>query len=121
MKSEEKDVSSRIRQVEDLIGRAHEKLGTEVDNFEFVDEENGNEDEDVDDSKFLDIKMVGHSILRSVAEPVPVDAFGSDELKELAENMMYTMKKVGQGLSAPQVGLSLRILTVGSNTVDEIP
>ena len=58
----------------------------------------------------LDIRLIGDEILRS--ETFTVDKF-DNELKNLVNNMIYTMKKFkGAGLAAPQVGISKKIFIV---------
>jgi peptide deformylase len=57
-----------------------------------------------------DITLLGDPVLRRRAEPVTeVD----DSVRELAQDMMDTMVEApGIGLAAPQVGVSLRMITL---------
>jgi peptide deformylase len=57
-----------------------------------------------------DIVVLGDPVLRTVAEEVrEID----DSIRALAEDMMQTMMEApGIGLAAPQVGVSLRLITL---------
>lgn len=59
------------------------------------------------------IYKLGEPVLEQVAEPVPDEKFGSDELKQLIGDMFETMYDAqGVGLAAPQIGLGQRIFVV---------
>lgn len=65
----------------------------------------------------LPIIGFGHPTLRKIAQPVPKDYLN---LKELIDNMFETMYNAdGVGLAAPQVDLSIRLVTIGVRTYDE--
>lgn len=65
----------------------------------------------------LPIIGFGHPTLRKIAQPVPKDY---PNLKELIDNMFETMYNAdGVGLAAPQVDLSIRLVTVGVRPYDE--
>ena len=65
----------------------------------------------------LPIIGYGHPTLRKVAQPVPRDY---PNLKELIANMFDTMYNAdGVGLAAPQVDLSIRLVTIGVRPYDE--
>ena len=58
----------------------------------------------------LDIVMYGDPVLRAKCSPVEEV---SDETRELADNMMDTMRDAqGVGLAAPQVGVAIRLAIV---------
>ncbi|KAK4326366.1 hypothetical protein Pmani_003117 [Petrolisthes manimaculis] len=60
---------------------------------------------------FLHICQVGDPILRAQAKPVPPDDVTSPEIQEILSRMQLVMKKYDcVGLSAPQIGIPLRIL-----------
>ena len=60
----------------------------------------------------LEVVRLGHPVLRSVAEEVPEDWFGSGRLADLGQAMIRTMiEEEGVGLAAPQVAESLRLFT----------
>ncbi len=65
----------------------------------------------------LPIIKLGHPTLRKRAEEV--DAF-DDELRELAENMISTMRmNEGIGLAAPQVNVLRRLFVIDLEQIDE--
>ncbi len=65
----------------------------------------------------LPIIKIGHPTLRKVAEPV---RDWGEELKELASNMIDTMRvNDGIGLAAPQVNISLRMFVVDKHLINE--
>ena len=65
----------------------------------------------------LPIIGFGHPTLRKIAQPVPKDY---PNLKELIDNMFETMYNAdGVGLAAPQVDLSIRLVTIGVRPYDE--
>ena len=57
------------------------------------------------------IYLYGNSVLRKVAQPIPVDY---PDLKQLVDDMFETLHKCGNGigLAAPQIGLSLRMFVI---------
>ena len=60
----------------------------------------------------LEVVRLGHPVLRSMAEPVPEEWFGSGRLAELARSLVRTMiENEGVGLAAPQVAEGLRLFT----------
>ncbi len=59
----------------------------------------------------LKIRKYGDPVLETRCEPVA--EFGTDELKQLVENMFETMyANKGVGLAAPQVGVSKRVAVI---------
>lgn len=59
----------------------------------------------------LKIRKYGDPVLETNCEPVA--EFGTDELKQLVENMFETMyANKGVGLAAPQVGVSKRLAVI---------
>src|SRR5665213_2527179 len=62
----------------------------------------------------LPILQNGDSLLRAVAEPVPGELFGAEELKHMIDQMAATLDQEADGvaLAAPQVGMSFRIFIV---------
>jgi peptide deformylase len=55
------------------------------------------------------VLRMGHPLLQQVA--VPVERFGTAELRELVADMDDTMRaRNGAGLAAPQIGVSLRVV-----------
>ncbi len=63
------------------------------------------------------IRLYGDPILRQKAAPIP-DV--SDSLRLLADSMVTTMRREeGVGLSAPQVGVLVRLIVVASDPDDE--
>ena len=65
----------------------------------------------------LPIYVYGQSVLRKVAEDIPVDY---PNLKELIENMFETMDKAeGVGLAAPQIGLPIRVVVINLDVLSE--
>jgi peptide deformylase len=58
----------------------------------------------------LEVVRLGHPVLRTIAEAVPEDDFGSDRLQRLANQMVQTMiEEDGVGLAAPQVAEPIRL------------
>ncbi len=65
----------------------------------------------------LPVIKIGHPTLRKVADPVTEF---DRSLKELAENMIDTMRvNEGIGLAAPQVNISRRLFVVDLKLIDE--
>lgn len=55
-------------------------------------------------------------VLREKAEEVDVSEYGSNWLKDLANNMITIMKEMGAvGVAAPQIGVSKRVIVFGTN------
>jgi len=70
----------------------------------------------------LEIVRLGHPALRSIAEEVPEDWFGSGRLVDLGRAMVRTMlEEQGVGLAAPQVAEGLRLFTYWVPESDELP
>ncbi len=58
----------------------------------------------------LEVVRLGHPVLRSAAEPVPEELFGTGRLARLGADMVRTMvEEHGVGLAAPQVAAPLRL------------
>jgi peptide deformylase len=66
----------------------------------------------------LEIVKYPHPVLKQEAKPIEkID----DRIRELAENMIETMRDApGAGLAAPQVGESCRLIVLDASTEDEI-
>ncbi len=69
---------------------------------------------------------MGHPTLRQVARPLSVDELGTNETKELVDDMLDTLHEAGGvGLAAPQVNESLRLAILeipgGSSRYGDIP
>lgn len=59
------------------------------------------------------VAVMGHPVLRKVAEPVPVKNIKSPEIQSLLQDMVETMFEYdGRGLAAPQIHESLQIVTM---------
>ena len=70
----------------------------------------------------LEVVRLGHPVLRSVAEEVPEDWFGSGRLADLGDAMVRTMiEEEGVGLAAPQVAEGLRLFAYWVPETDEHP
>jgi peptide deformylase len=64
------------------------------------------------DACLLEVIRLGHPTLRSVAEPVPEEWFGSGRLVDLGRDMVHTMlEEQGVGLAGPQVAEAIRLFT----------
>jgi peptide deformylase len=75
-----------------------------------------------ENARLLEIVRLGHPVLRSVAEEVPEDWFGSGRLADLGRDMVRTMiEEQGVGLAAPQVADSLRLFTYWVPESEEHP
>ncbi len=62
------------------------------------------------DAPQFEVIRLGHPVLRSVAEAVPEEWFGSSRLDGLARGLVTTMlAEHGVGLAAPQVAKELRL------------
>ena len=58
----------------------------------------------------LEVVRLGHPVLRSVAEPVPEEWFGTGRLADFTRDLVHTMlTSDGVGLAAPQVAEPLRL------------
>ncbi len=65
----------------------------------------------------LPIYLYGNSVLRKEGEEISSDY---PKLQELIENMYETMYNAdGVGLAAPQIGLSIRLLVIGLDALEE--
>ncbi|MDO8505034.1 MAG: peptide deformylase [bacterium] len=63
--------------------------------------------------KLLPILHEPHPVLRRRAETLVLSNWDKKELYQLAEDMIFTMKKApGVGLAAPQIGKSIRFIVV---------
>ena len=61
----------------------------------------------------LKVARMGHPVLRRVADPVPSDHVGSDEIQRLIGDMIDTCREYsGAGLAAPQVHVSKRVVVM---------
>jgi peptide deformylase len=70
----------------------------------------------------LEVVRLGHPVLRSVADEVPEDWFGSGRLADLSHAMVRTMiEQEGVGLAAPQVAEGLRLFAYWVPETDELP
>jgi peptide deformylase len=75
-----------------------------------------------EDARLLEVVRLGHPALRSTAEAVPEDWFGSGRLVDLGRAMVRTMiEEQGVGLAAPQVADGLRLFTYWVPESDEHP
>ncbi len=54
----------------------------------------------------------GNPILRTKTEAVPTYLIGTPALTQLIEAMFYTIREIGVGLAAPQIGTSLRLAVI---------
>lgn len=64
------------------------------------------------------IALIGHPVLRKVAEPIPVDQIGSAGVQTLIDDLIETMRDAnGAGIAAPQVHESVQVtvIEVGNN------
>ena len=65
----------------------------------------------------LPVYVYGQPVLRKVAEDIPLDY---PNLQELIDNMYETMFRAdGVGLAAPQIGLAIRVVTIGLDALSE--
>lgn len=61
-------------------------------------------------TRSLEVVRLGHPALRTVAEPVPEEWFGSARLRDFVGDLVHTMlTSEGVGLAAPQVAEPLRL------------
>jgi peptide deformylase len=68
----------------------------------------------------LEVVRLGHPALRSIAEKVPEDWFGSGRLVDLGRSLVRTMiEEQGVGLAAPQVAEGLRLFSYWVPESDE--
>ena len=59
----------------------------------------------------LKVARMGNPVLRTVAEPIPIQAITSPEVRRLIADMLETVSEYdGIGLAAPQVHYSLRLV-----------
>jgi peptide deformylase len=74
------------------------------------------------EARLLEVIRLGHPVLRSVAEPVPEEWFGSGRLVDLGRDMVRTMlEEQGVGLAAPQVAEGIRLFTYWVPETDDEP
>ena len=70
----------------------------------------------------LEVVRLGHPVLRSVADEVPEDWFGSSRLADLSRSLARTMiEEHGVGLAAPQVAEGLRLFAYWVPETDDHP
>jgi peptide deformylase len=77
-------------------------------------------------TRLLEVIRLGHPGLRSLAEPVPEEWFGTDRLRRFGDDLIHTMlEEEGVGLAAPQVAEPLRLfaywLPATDDTDDLVP
>lgn len=59
------------------------------------------------------VAVIGHPILRKVAEPVPVKDIKSPQIQNLIKDMIETMMEYdGRGLAAPQIHESVQVVVL---------
>jgi len=64
----------------------------------------------------LEVVRLGHPVLRSVADEVPEEWFGSGRLADLGNAMVRTMiEKEGVGLAAPTILVNPEIRAIGDD------
>ena len=128
LKKRRKFINYEIEQLQEVVQKASDDIGVDLDEFqaavrdgeiELLDED---DDEDgLNRDLLLELLPVGHSMLTKVAEPVPAVLFGSEQLKGLVDKMFYTMElNEGLGLAAPQVGHSLRVIIIQQDEVEAV-
>lgn len=67
------------------------------------------------------LKMGDERLLR-IAQPVPSELLGSEELQRLIDDMFETMHHVGGvGLAAPQIGVDLQLVIFGFERSERYP
>lgn len=60
-----------------------------------------------------EVVRMGNPVLRRVADPYPADKIGTEEFRQLVEDMRETMHAAGGiGLAAPQIGLSIQVAVI---------
>jgi peptide deformylase len=65
---------------------------------------------------------LGHPKLREVAQPVAPEEFGSDELLQLIEDLIETMRaRHGAGIAATQIGVAKRVFVIEVNDNPRYP
>lgn len=68
------------------------------------------------DPPYKHVVQVGDPVLRAVAEPIPIKLIQSPETNFLVSCMRNVLTKYGcMGLSAPQIGIPLRVIAVEFN------
>lgn len=76
------------------------------------------------DPPYQHITQIGDPILRTIADPVPENLITSKEINFLIQQMISVLRKYDcVGLSAPQVGIPLRVIVMEfkSKVQDVIP
>lgn len=62
------------------------------------------------------VTQIGDPLLRRAADPVPVDACGSAEVRFLVDRLVHVMRAYKcVGLAAPQIGIALRVMVMEFN------
>jgi peptide deformylase len=62
--------------------------------------------------KRLPRTQFGNPVLQKSAKLIPRNLFGSRSLKRLIAQMFFTVKRIGVGLAAPQIGKSLQLAVI---------
>lgn len=62
--------------------------------------------------KALPIVQFGDPVLRRKTKPLTAAQIRSAAVQKLIPQMFYTMRNIGVGLAAPQIGLSLRLAVI---------
>lgn len=76
----------------------------------------------IEPARLLEVVRLGHPVLRTTAEPVPEEWFGSGRLDELGRDLVRTMmEEKGVGLAAPQVAEQLRLFSYWLPAHDDDP
>lgn len=62
----------------------------------------------------MEIVIVPHPALRKISNPIPSSDFGTETIRQLCTDLSEAMatRDDGVGLSAPQLGINLRVFTV---------
>jgi peptide deformylase len=69
----------------------------------------------------LKVARMGHPVLRTKAQPVPVADIQTPRIQRLVDDMFDTMREyAGIGLAAPQVHESLRVFVAGVRDADVV-
>jgi peptide deformylase len=68
----------------------------------------------------LKVARLGHPVLRTKAQPIPVADIKTPKVQQLVDDMFETMREYqGIGLAAPQVHVSLRVFVAGLRTAQQ--
>jgi len=68
--------------------------------------------------KVLSIVQFGDPVLRQKTKPMPLAQIRSSQIQKFIPLMFYTMRNIGVGLAAPQVGLPLRLAVIEIKPLD---